>query len=100
MEVQKKIMGKSEPKNTGRLPKMELPNFDGENPRKWVRKANKYFQIHGVKEEMKSEIVELYFRDKVDIWFHGMFSGGSLIPWPELSVAMSERLGEGTRRSH
>ncbi|XP_027158020.1 uncharacterized protein LOC113759640 [Coffea eugenioides] len=47
---------------------------------------------------MKSEIAELYFRDKANTWFHGVFSGGSSIPCPELSVAMSERFGEGTQK--
>nr|XP_027102942.1 uncharacterized protein LOC113724214 [Coffea arabica] len=39
---------------------------------------------------------ELYFRDKADIWFHGVFSGREAIPWGELSNALCERFGDGS----
>ena len=58
-EVQREAQGRCEPKENKaitNLPKMELPNFVSENPREWVRKANKYFKINGVEENMKSEI--------------------------------------------
>ncbi|CAA3010704.1 Hypothetical predicted protein [Olea europaea subsp. europaea] len=29
-----------------KLPKIDFPYFSGEGPREWLRKANKYFQIH------------------------------------------------------
>ncbi|XP_071933777.1 uncharacterized protein [Coffea arabica] len=75
---------------------MELPIFNGENPREWIRKANKFFKINGVKESMKSEITELYFKDRADTWFHGVFSGRETIPWNELSTSLYERFGDGT----
>ena len=40
-----------------------------------VKKANKFFKINGIQENMKSEIAEFYFRDKADTWFHGVLSG-------------------------
>ena len=58
-EVQREAQGRYKPKDNKantRLPKMELPNFTRENPRECVRKANKYFKINGVEENMKSEI--------------------------------------------
>ena len=73
LELQKEVSRKREPKILNKLPKMELPIFDGGNPREWIRKANEYFKIHGIEEDMKAEIAELYFRDKVDIWFHRGF---------------------------
>ncbi|XP_071900910.1 uncharacterized protein [Coffea arabica] len=79
-----------------RVPKMELPNFTGDNPREWIRKANKYFKINGVEENMKTEIAELYLRDRADTWFHRAFSGREVILWTELATALCERFGEGT----
>ncbi|XP_071933071.1 uncharacterized protein [Coffea arabica] len=75
---------------------MELPNFTGDNPREWIRKANKFFKINGVEENMKSEIAELYLRDRADTWFHRVFSGRGTIPWIELATTLCKRFGEGT----
>ena len=85
-----------EDKALTRLAKMELPNFNRENPKEWIRKANKFFKINGVEESMKSEIAELYFKDRVDTWFHGVFSGRETIPWNELCTVLCERFGDGT----
>ncbi|XP_071924641.1 uncharacterized protein [Coffea arabica] len=98
-EEQKGARDRSEsqgPRSFTRLPKVDLPSFTGENPREWIRKANKYFKINGVEEEMKPEVAELYFRDKADIWFHGVFGGREDIPWSELCNALCERFGDGT----
>ena len=78
-----------------RLPKMDFPTFDGGNPREWVRRANKYFQIHGVEEGMKSDIAQLHFKEKADIWFHGMYHEKGMVSWKELAMAVCERFGEG-----
>ena len=57
---------RKEGKALARVPKIELPNFTGENLREWIRKANKFFKINGVEKDMKSEIAELYLRDRAD----------------------------------
>ena len=70
-EGQKGVQDRSEIRENrilSRLPKVDLPAFNRENPREWIRKANNYFKINGVDEEMKSEVAELYLRDKEDIW--------------------------------
>ncbi|XP_071918724.1 uncharacterized protein [Coffea arabica] len=85
-----------ESKSYTRVPKMELPNFTGDNPREWIRKANKFSKINGVEEKIKSKIAELYLRDKADIWFHGVFNGTGTIPWTELATTFCGRFGEGT----
>ena len=98
-EVQKGVLDRSELKENRtftRLPKVDLPPFTGENPREWIRKANKYFKINEVEEEMRSEVAELYFRDKADIRFHGVFSRREDIPWEELCNALCERFGDGS----
>ncbi|XP_027151895.1 uncharacterized protein LOC113751950 [Coffea eugenioides] len=82
-------------KGGARLPKMDFPAFDGNSPREWVRRANKYFQIHGVEEGLKSDISQLHFQEKADIWFHGMYHEKGVVPWKELAMAVCERFGEG-----
>ena len=56
VEVVKGKYEKSEGKGGTKLPRMDFPLFDGTNPREWVGRANNYFQIHGVEEELKFDI--------------------------------------------
>ncbi|XP_071924950.1 uncharacterized protein [Coffea arabica] len=96
MEPPKEAGSRRETRVHGRLPKMDLPIFDGDNPREWIRKANKYFKLHEIEEDLRAEVAELYFRDRADIWFHGVFYGREAIPWLELSTALCIRFGEGS----
>ncbi|KAK4395971.1 hypothetical protein Sango_1751400 [Sesamum angolense] len=48
------------------LPKLEFPKFDGEEPKAWIRKCNRYFQIaNSISEEKK--ILLLLFILKVKL---------------------------------
>nr|XP_027118736.1 uncharacterized protein LOC113735978 [Coffea arabica] len=58
MDLQKETVSKRDNRIGGRLPKIDLPIFEGNNPREWIRKANKYFKIHEIEENMKAEIGE------------------------------------------
>ncbi|KAL2524543.1 Uncharacterized protein Adt_09597 [Abeliophyllum distichum] len=42
-----------------KLRKIDFPQFCGENPREWVRKDNKYFQLHQMSDKMKVGITEM-----------------------------------------
>lgn len=50
-------------------PKLELQSFSGENPREWLRKCNKFFEIHHCEESEKMEAVDLYLDGKADVWY-------------------------------
>ncbi|KAL2516989.1 Uncharacterized protein Adt_13236 [Abeliophyllum distichum] len=54
-----------------KVPKIDFPQFGRENLREWVRKTNKYFQLHQIPEELKVGIAEMYLKGKTDVWFHG-----------------------------
>lgn len=46
-----------------KMPKVDFTFFDGENPKEWVRKANKFVQIHEVADELKTSYAEMYMKD-------------------------------------
>ena len=50
------------------VPKLELFTFEGTNPRTWIRKCQKYFQLYSVQEEQKVDLATLYLGEKADIW--------------------------------
>ncbi|KAE8658688.1 Phosphoglycerate mutase-like protein 2 [Hibiscus syriacus] len=52
-------------------PKLELQMFDGSNPRGWIRKCQKYFNLLGVPEEQKLEVATMYLMGKAETWLDG-----------------------------
>ena len=78
----------------GPFPKVEFPLFRGENPREWLRKCIKYFQIYHVAEEQWFDVIEMHLEDKADIWFQGFKMGLSKLSWPEFEEGLIKRFGE------
>ncbi|KAL3530058.1 hypothetical protein ACH5RR_009380 [Cinchona calisaya] len=87
--------GKNEGRQEQKIPKIEFPFFDGEGPREWIRNANIYFQIHGIEEDQRTPVVEMYLKGRADVWYQGYSSGRGNIPWHELSTQLCIRFGEG-----
>lgn len=73
------------------LPKLEFSIIKGENPREWVRKCQKYFQLFQVSEFQKTDIVEIHMEGKADVWFQGFKAGIPRISWSELAEEMQRR---------
>ena len=40
--------------------RIEFPQFDGTNPRSWVKKCSKYFSLYKTPENQKVELASLY----------------------------------------
>lgn len=57
-----------------KIPKINFPYFNGEDPRERLRKARKYFQMHQVPDDLKVGIAKMYLKGKADIWFHGFIN--------------------------
>lgn len=46
---------------TGRLPKVPFPRFDGDNPRRWRTRAEKYFAMYAVDPSLWISVSEMHF---------------------------------------
>ena len=49
-------------------PRLEFPNFDGNNPGGWIRQSEKFFQRAGTPAEYKVNMAQMHIIGKVDIW--------------------------------
>ena len=52
--------------NLGRLPKLPFPKFNGENPRRWRRRCEKYFHMYLVDEPLWLSVAEMYLEGPAD----------------------------------
>ncbi|XP_026434748.1 uncharacterized protein LOC113332418 [Papaver somniferum] len=46
-----------------RLPKLDFPRFDGENPRAWIQKSERYFELNDIEEHKQVNIAAIYLED-------------------------------------
>ncbi|KAE8673195.1 hypothetical protein F3Y22_tig00111807pilonHSYRG00050 [Hibiscus syriacus] len=67
-------------------PKLDLQMFDGSNPRGWVRKCQKYFNLVGVPEEQKLDVAAMYLMGKAETWFDGYIIQKHRVTWHEFEA--------------
>lgn len=74
-------------------PKMELPlfDFDGHNPREWIRKCDKFCLVHQIEDRQKTYLAEMYWEGKVDTWYQSLKLTRGRISWKELSTLLIKR---------
>ncbi|KAL4348329.1 hypothetical protein GQ457_17G014550 [Hibiscus cannabinus] len=75
-------------------PRLELPFFEGENPRGWVRKCQKYFALFEIPEEHKLEIASMYLEGRAEIWFDGYIMQKHRATWHEFTADLCHRFSD------
>lgn len=58
----------------GRLPKLPFPKFDGDNPRRWCSRCEKYFRMYEVDQPVWISLVEHYVEGRATIWYQSISS--------------------------
>ncbi|XP_026383409.1 uncharacterized protein LOC113278901 [Papaver somniferum] len=74
-----------------KAPKLDFPRFSGDNPRSWICKCERFFQIHSTVDEQKTKITSLYLEGKVDSWFLDFLTGKTFIYWLVFVEAICNR---------
>ncbi|KAE8675396.1 C2H2 and C2HC zinc fingers superfamily protein, putative isoform 1 [Hibiscus syriacus] len=77
-------------------PKIELPFFEGVNPRGWVQKCLKYFSICGVPVEQRVELATMYLTGKAEVWFDGYIMQKHHVTWHEFEADLCHRFSDRT----
>ncbi|XP_026410851.1 uncharacterized protein LOC113306080 [Papaver somniferum] len=77
-----------------RKPKLDFPKFDGGNPKSWIHKCNKFFQLHLMDEEQKFMVASLHLEGKEDVWYQDYRVGKEIILWEEFCSDINFRFQE------
>lgn len=75
------------------LPKLDFPQFDGDNPQFWKTRCEKYFDVYGVQREMWVRVATLHFIGNAARWLQLHEANDTAFSWEELCVAVSEKFG-------
>ncbi|KAL4284548.1 hypothetical protein GQ457_16G010190 [Hibiscus cannabinus] len=75
-------------------PKIELQFFDGDNPRSWIRKCQKYFSIFQIPESQKLKLASMYLTGKAEVWFDGYIMQKNRTTWHEFVSDLCHRFSD------
>ncbi|XP_026399763.1 uncharacterized protein LOC113295647 [Papaver somniferum] len=64
-----------------RMPKLDFPRFDGDNPKSWIRKCEYYFQMHNTHELHKTRMAAIHLDGKSTKWYDNFCLNKADIPW-------------------
>ncbi|XP_026452244.1 uncharacterized protein LOC113352661 [Papaver somniferum] len=79
------------PANSLKPVKLDFPRFDGENPRRWLRKCDRFLQMHPMEETQKTDFASMYMDGRTDSWFIDYCSGKTSAPWYGFSNHLCRR---------
>ncbi|KAL4309278.1 hypothetical protein GQ457_01G012100 [Hibiscus cannabinus] len=79
-------------------PKIELPMFEGSNPRGWIKKCQKYFALLEIQEEHKMDLASMHLEGRAETWFDGYIMQKHRITWHEFTADLCHRFSDRTYR--
>ncbi|KAK7288441.1 hypothetical protein RIF29_01900 [Crotalaria pallida] len=71
--------------------RVELPPFDGGDPRGWLTRAETYFFIHGTNPAMKIPLARVCMEGQAVHWFSILLEIDPTISWEKFKVELTER---------
>ncbi|KAJ4777533.1 polyprotein [Rhynchospora pubera] len=70
-------------------PKLEFPTFSGNNPRGWLYKCERFFQMAQIPERHKLEVATMHMQGKAETWVQGVVREGMF--WEEFAHEVIDR---------
>jgi hypothetical protein len=74
-----------------RGPKLNFPEFSGDDIEGLIRKTEKYFELVGVPNEDRVQIAVRYISGKAEFWWRGTGCNASTLPWHHFCRLASDR---------
>ncbi|XP_012702297.1 uncharacterized protein LOC105914588 [Setaria italica] len=76
-----------------RMPKTAFPSFDGDNPKWWKDRCEKYFDMYHIPYHAWVGFASMHFVKGVAYWFQTYEAMHRIETWPELVVAVFDKFG-------
>lgn len=78
-----------------RTPKIDFPKFGGNDPRGWLNKCDKFFQLNNT-HDLRARVLcaALYMEGEADIWFRTIEREKPSLLWPEFTVLVCRRFSK------
>jgi hypothetical protein len=78
---------------TSKLPKMNFPKFEGENPKLWQSRCESYFDMYDVDYSIWVKVASMHFEGPAARWLQSVEHRVKTTSWTELCSWIHDRLG-------
>lgn len=78
----------------GRLPKLNFPVFDGDNPKLWIRCSHDYFELYAVERPVWVKVSTMHFVGSAARWLSSLDDQFHSFPWAWFCSQLMERFGK------
>lgn len=76
-----------------KLPKVDFPRFEGDHPRVWKEKCEKYFYMYQVPVHLWIPMATINFYGNASLWLQTYEAQHNIDSWPELCAAVESKFG-------
>ncbi|CAN6166061.1 unnamed protein product [Urochloa humidicola] len=76
-----------------RLPKLNFPTFDGENPKLWISRCQDYLEFYDVEPHRWIMVSTMHFKDAAARWLQSVEKRLKFISWKEFCSMVLDRFG-------
>lgn len=73
---------------------LQIPKFDGSNPRLWIKKCCEYFTLYKIPDDQKVTVASLSMMDKVAYWVSSYLSIRAVVDWNDFIIDLYDRFQE------
>lgn len=75
------------------MPRIDFPKLNGDHPRVWKEKCEKYFQMFNVPVHVWVSFATINFTENVELWLQTYEAQHAIDSWPELCVDVEQKFG-------
>lgn len=84
------------PSNQIKLPKLEIPHFNGDNVADWLFQVDRFFTYHATPTDHKLQLASFYMTGPALQWFRWMYQAHQLCSWDQFVRDLELRFGPST----
>ncbi|XP_074363636.1 uncharacterized protein LOC141704251 [Apium graveolens] len=81
-------------------PKLDFPKFDGSNPRNWIKKCTRYFDLCKIVSDQKVSLASLYMVDKAESWVTSYLAVRKFVEWDDFIIDLISRFRDDSADSY
>jgi hypothetical protein len=81
------------------LPKMQFPNFAGDQPRIWINKCNNYFSMYSIPQSLWVTAATMHLEDNAAKWWGAYKLSNPNVPWKEFYQDIQAKFDSDDYRS-
>ena len=77
-------------------PKLDIPRFNGQQPRMWMKKCMRYFELCRIPNENWVNLASLHMTDKAESWVCNYLAVRKNVEWNDFIIDLTARFKDSS----